>query len=273
MTNLQERAAAAIRDVKIINGEEDAGWRRRDLAFQRLVRDGVIDVKHPAKFSKVILDKIREVLDEITADWDFEPLVFDPFAGVGGIHHLRRENEHGQRYHTIGLEIEWEWCALGRQHGPMIQMDFFQFEWDRTYWGAPDFIITSPTYGNRFADKHRAMDGSRRRSYTHDLGHQLSLGNSGGMQWGKKYRSFHRRAWQRCYGMLDPGGYMILNVSDHVRDRKVVPVADFHCETMLDIGFEHMMGYKVVTPRHRDGENSELRVDGEWVHVFKKPQS
>lgn len=275
MTDIQqqEKARARARDIAILTGELDVSSRRRDLAFQRAVRDKVIDLKHPAKFSQVILEKIREILDGITGDWDYEPLVFDPFAGVGGIHHLRRPDADGQRYHTIGLEIEWEWCALGRQHGPMITADFFKFEWDREFWGAPDIICTSPVYGNRFSDNHRAKDGSVRRSYTHDLGRRLTPGNSGEMQWGKKYRAFHRKAWLKCCGILDVGGYLVLNVSDHERNFKTVPVALWHHDTMLDVGFELVQEHEVVTPRMKMGQNHEARARCEMVYVFRKPET
>ena len=238
----------------------------------------VATVKHPAKFSGVVVTKIREILDLMTADWPDVPVVLDPMGGVGGIHWLRRNADgtfaQSPCYDTIAVEIEREWANVSATHGPTICRDFFQFEWDRERWGGgPDFICTSPTYGNRCADKHRARDGSVRRSYTHDLGRDLSANNSGGMQWGKDYRKLHRRLWQRCYGMLDSGGHLILNVSDHIRDRKVVPVALWHHDTLLDVGFELVQEHDVATQRMRMGENHEARVDCEKVFVVRKPEN
>jgi hypothetical protein len=232
----------------------------------------VAKVKHPAKFSKTIIDKIREVLDQITRDWDYQPVVFDPFAGVGGIHFLRQNDALGNHYATLGLEIEHEWVTAGRVFGPMVCGDFFQFEWDRTKWnGPPDFIVTSPTYGNRFADKHEAKDGSVRRSYKHDLGRMPTDGSSSVLQWGKKYRAFHRKAWQRCYAMLDSSGYFVLNVSDHKRDFKTVPVVEFHIDACLDVGFELVQEHDIETPRMRMGQNHEARARVEKLFVLRKP--
>lgn len=240
-------------------------------AFLRQYLAGDIEVKHCAKFSKVIIERIREILDRLSADYNWEPTVLDPFAGVGGIHHLRHPDTNGDGYHTVGVEIEWEWYAVGRLYGTMLHADFFEFEWDRERWdGGPEFIVTSCTYGNRFADKHNARDGSRRRSYTHDLGHQLQPNNSGAMQWGKQYRSFHRKAWLKCYQIQDPGGYLVLNVSDHIRGRKVMKVAQWHKEALEDVGYELVEEHAVETQRHRDGANGALRVECEWVYVFRK---
>ena len=79
-----------------------------------------------------------------------------------------------------------------------------------------DAVVTSPTYGNRFADKHNAKDGSIRRSYTHDLGRTLHAENSGSMQWGQAYRDLHVKAWAECFRVVRPGGLFVLNISDHV---------------------------------------------------------
>lgn len=245
------------------------GWTA--LQIQRAYKRGDIKIKHPAKFSAPIIAKIREILDGITADWDFVPVVFDPFAGVGGIHALQEKDADGNGYVTVGVEIEWEWAAIGKMRGPTICADFFKFDWDRERMGgAPDFIVTSCTYGNRFADKHEAKDASTRRSYKHDLGHELRENNSGGMQWGRPYRKFHVKAWRRCWDTLDRGGYLVLNVSDHVRGREVVPVAQWHNETLVSIGFQEVRACKIETRRMRMGENHEARVDGEWIFVFRK---
>lgn len=256
-------------------------WRRARKISDAKMREfckqyltGEVEVKHCAKFSQTIIEKIREILDRLTDEigFDMDPFVLDPFAGVGGIHHLRQRDDLENYYHTVGIEIEWEWAAIGSLFGPMICCDWFEFVWDAERWGqpAPDFIVTSCTYGNRFADKHNARDGSRRRSYTHDLGRQLTANNSGGMQWGKVYRRFHTKAWLKCYRMLEKGGVLVLNVSDHVRQKKIMRVAEWHKETLLSVGFKLVEEHKVDTPRMRDGANSELRVDGEWIYVFRK---
>jgi hypothetical protein len=62
--------------------------------------------KHPAKFSAGFIDVFRALLTQhLYTPWKYpEPLIFDPFAGVGTIHQLRPE------FTTYGYEIEPEWA-------------------------------------------------------------------------------------------------------------------------------------------------------------------
>ena len=213
------------------------------------------DVRHPAKFSDPILDVIARYLQP---EWN----VLDPFAGVGRVHEL------GERVgcRTVGVEIEPEWANV---HPKTVVGDALRLPEEWT--GVFDAIVTSPTYGNRMADHHEAKDGSRRITYRHTLGRALSDNNSGQLQWGKKYRSFHERAWNEAVRVLRVDGVFVLNISDHVRAGKVMPVTAWHLAVLRGkCGLELVERVEVETTRMRFGENREMRVAHETVAVLRK---
>jgi tRNA G10 N-methylase Trm11 len=131
-------------------------------------------------------------------------------------------------------------------------------------------IATSPTYGNRMADHHNARDGSHRITYRHLLGRPLHPENTGELQWGAKYQEKHLAIWQECRRVLAPGGIFLLNISDHVRAGKVVPVVDWHIAAMRSVGFRLPRRWAVETLRLRYGANSDQRVTHEYVLKFSR---
>lgn len=227
-------------------------------------------VRHPAKFSDALFPVIRESVQHWwmwRGEFDRYPIVLDPFGGVGKIHGLALMG-----CCTISHELEWEWVAqgpgqLGAADGCNVQGNALQLPFRD---GSIDVVITSPTYGNRMADKHNAQDGSRRNTYTHAIGRKLHEQNSGGMQWGKAYREFHRTAWGEVARVLKPGGLFVLNVSDHVRKGEVVGVSRWHRGVVVRLGMELVREDRIETPRLRFGENHGARVDGEMVYSFVK---
>ena len=180
----------------------------------------IMAVRHPARFSDSILDAVRGYLPSGAR-------VLDPFAGTGRIHEL---GTHGS--HTVGVEIEPEWANLHPATivGNALALPFADASFDA--------VVTSPCYGNRFADHHNAKDGSRRRSYRHDLGRPLHPANSGQLQWGPAYRAFHERAWAEVRRVLKPDGMFVLNVSNHIRGGVKQPVVQWHCVRAHAIGFQ-----------------------------------
>jgi SAM-dependent methyltransferase len=214
-------------------------------------------VAHPAPFSDAILPVMASLLDSRHRS------VLDPFAGVGRIHELPALVDW--QMDTTGVEIEPEWAALHERTlvGNAVALDFADGEFDA--------VVTSPTYGNRLADSHNARDGSLRRSYTHDLGRKLSEKNSGSLHWGEAYREFHRIAWREAARVLRPGGRLVLNISDHIRQGKRQYVSSWHVETIISLGLVLVDATRVETPRHREGANSQLRVASELVVAFDKP--
>ena len=133
-----------------------------------------------------------------------------------------------------------------------------------------DAICTSPTYANRLADHHEARDNSPRHTYRHTLGRPLSPGNSGQLQWGDAYRAFHLEAWTECRRVLQPEGFLVLNVKDHIRKGELQPVTNWHAVTLLMLGFTCTARVHVPCPGQRHGANGHLRVDYESVLRFRK---
>ena len=220
-----------------------------------------VAIVHPAKFSTSILDVIERLLEVHLPEGG---LILDPFAGTGGVHQLASE-----RYRTIGVEIEAPWADT---HMMTIQGDALALPFgDHCF----DCVVTSPVYGNRFSDHHRARDGSLRRTYTHDLQRMtgdpertLHPNNSGMLQWGHRYRDFHEHAWREVRRVLKPGATFTLNSSDHIRNGEVQPVTDWHISTANSLGFEMIDRIEVPTPRMRNGANASARVNVETIVVF-----
>lgn len=226
-------------------------------------------VKHCAKFSKELIPTLAEALRQegqaiqrrLPTDTTYHGLVLDPFAGTGRIHAIADE----AGWESEGIEIEPEWAELNERTtlGSALELP-----WPDAHF---DAIVTSPTYGNRFADKHKARDGSTRRSYTHDLGRQLHQDNSGGLQWGPAYREFHRKAWPEAVRVLRWGGIFVLNISDHIRKFERQPVTGFHVRTLCALGLEVEDIDIVSTRRMRYGANHAERPLAEFVITFRKP--
>lgn len=219
-------------------------------------------MRHPAQFSREILAVIerQHLLPEIG-------IVLDPMAGVGNVHKLATTARK-----TVGIEIEPEWAAAhpGTMVGNCLALPFGN--------GAFDAALTSPCYGNRLADHHRAQDPSVRRSYTHDLQHttgdrerQLHAQNSGTLRATRdEYWLFHVRAWAEVARVLRPGGRFVLNVSDHISGGAVVPVVERHADLVLMSGFTFVKELQVSTRRMRYGANNQVRVPTESVLVFDR---
>jgi tRNA G10 N-methylase Trm11 len=209
-------------------------------------------VRHPAKFS----DKIIEAVDAYLAP--LRPLtILDPMAGVGRVHELTG-------HVTIGVEIEPEWAE---QHPKTVVGDVLDLPWADGHFEA---IVTSPPFGNRMADQY-AGDGTPRHTYRIYLGRPLSEGNGATFQWGRQYRRFHRQAWAEADRVLKSGGLFLLNISDHIRAGRVMPVSRWHVRVFERMGYLVEDELRIETPRQRHGANREARVDYESVFVLRKP--
>lgn len=223
-------------------------------------------VKHPAKFNADIMDVIAQIVFREVTSRDYEATyrVFDPFAGVGTIHRLRSTVLGVE---TFGFELEPEWA---KQSPHTIVGDSRKIY---AYFGEPlfDAIVTSPCYGNRMADHHNAREGSKRNTYKHTLGRDLSEGSSAGMQWGDEYREFHEDVWAQCVKILKPGGVFVLNMKDHVRKGAIQHVTDWHLEVLTGLGLEVEHSYWIEAKGNRQGENGDVRVDHETITVLRKP--
>lgn len=220
-------------------------------------------MKHPAKYSAQILAAFAQHIAPTDK-------VLDPFGGTGLIHTLDAN--------TTDVEIEPEWAnmAIPEGHtgtricGNALRLPFPD--------GAFDVLSTSPCYGNRFSDSHKAKDSSTRRSYTHDLraatgnpDRKLHPDNSGTLQWGDAYRAFHVEAWTEAVRVLRPGGRFILNIKDHPRNGKRQYVSRWHHDTLVTLGLTHETIEHIEAAGMRYGANRE-RTKTELIYTFRRPQ-
>ena len=218
-------------------------------------------VKHPAVFS----DKLLPIIAEIAINHSVQK-VLDPFAGTGKLALIK---ELGFRGTIDCVEIEREWASTN-----LYSVDnWYVADSANMYWAqneSYDAICTSTVYGNRLSDHHNAQDGSKRISYKHFLGRDLTEGNTGQMQWGDDYRRKHEQVYLECLRVLKYDGIFILNISDHIRKGEIMPVSLWHRETLEELGLTLIQEVQVETPRMKFGKNAELRVKYENIFVFKK---
>jgi DNA modification methylase len=218
-------------------------------------------LSHPAKFTDSILEEAARVL------WSHLPAgatILDPFAGTGkGVAFLR---ERGYR-NAMGTDLEppdsWGDAVdtkLVAQCDALNLGTLFLPE-------SLDAVFTSPTYGNRFAD--RDMRPSCAGTYAKGLGRNATDGSSCHLQWGNAYREFHAHAWAEVANVLKPGGLFLLNISDHYRAKRVQPVTAWHVSTICALDFEWIDARSIATPRMTRGVNSK-RCAVEWLHLFAK---
>ncbi len=210
-------------------------------------------VPHPAKFGRKHLDEIISILGG-----DPELTVLDPFAGVGTIHELP--------YFTRGVELEPEWAE---QH-PLTAVGSAL----RTGFGNETFdaVVTSPCFGNRMADNYEAKDDSKRHTYRQYLGRSPSEGSAAVMQWGEDYQHFHTEAWLETKRVLKPGGILIINIKDHIRDGKIQFVTKWHADACSGIGLKQINTVIIPTVGLTHGENFNQRIPHESLLIFEKPE-
>lgn len=216
---------------------------------------GAIPVpKHPARYSLALLP----VLQRMAQPYD---KVLDVFAGTG----VRLLSVRPDAFLN---EIEPKWAAISqRMTNRSFVGDALSLRWAAGFF---DAVITSPCYGNRYADHHNACDGSRRRSYRHDLGQPLQANNAGKIHWGDEYRDFHTLAWLEVRRVVRPGGGLILNVKDFYRGPMRQYVTDWHISCLEELGFRLIEHVKVETPSMRHGQNGKKRMPYESVIHFQR---
>lgn len=243
----------------------------------------VIPPPHPAPFSDAILPIVESMLVPGST-------VLDPFAGTGRIHELTTVN-------TFGVELEPEWASY---HPDTIVANSLHLPYaDGTF----DAGATSPCYGNRMADAHnaqevcRACDGSgdhiegdnwkgwvitgpcpkckgagrrkyKRITYTHYLGRKLRRDNAGAMQWGHRYRVLHEGVYREVGRVI--GDRFVVNMKDHVRGKKMVPVTRWHIDTLEAQGWRLVQDTPVETPGMGFGQNRDARAEYEHVLLFRR---
>jgi SAM-dependent methyltransferase len=225
--------------------------------------------RHPAKFSDAILPYLDRAL--AIAGVPEDGVVLDPFGGTGKVHLIRT---HG----TISGDLEPEYARLnpgGVMLGPCYVGDATNLPFPDS---CVDAIVTSPTYANGMSDSHNARDDSKRNTYTHALGRKLHPRNTGqyGTRQGAKalakYKALHVEAYYEAKRVLKPGGVYVLNIKDHIRAGEVMRMADWHHHVIRKFLMGNCIAtWFVKTPGLREGQNHQVRVEGEWVRVYRLP--
>lgn len=263
---------------------------------------------HPAKFSGSIQKALAGWVDREAARRDLDrPLrVLDPFAGVGRIHRLPFEREH----FTVGGELEIPWALSGGSiPADATRLPFGPESFDviatspcygnrmaDTYDGSRDTcgecagtgcrvescvaLHLKPVAPEVIPSPHGACENcdgtgfaaSRRQTYRIALGQKLREGSAAGLQWGPAYRRLHVAAWEEARRVLAPGGLLLVNISNHVRARKIQHVAEWHLVVLLRAGMLLVEAAPLETPRMRHGANYELRPDAELLLVLRDPR-
>ena len=229
------------------------------------------DIRHPAKFSDPIIVQLESILPKLANEQGRPLRVLDPFAGVGGIHRLAIPGV----VETVGVEIEEGFARVGCQptlFGP-TRMIVANAKLMPFRAGTFDAICTSPAYGNRFADDFKIGKHSRWKyvSYSFGLGRSLHPDNGGKYYYGKKYKELHVTVWRECVRVLREQGWLVLNISDFVKQHAIVEVSQWHHDVLLDLGFDLIDHYEVATKRlHYGSTSSSQRATHENIYIFKR---
>jgi tRNA G10 N-methylase Trm11 len=215
-------------------------------------------IRHPAKYTDSFIGLFAELLNG-------KKRVLDPFAGTGKIGLIKNFGFNGEIYAN---EIEPEWINKNEYCCDYItNVDAEFLNYPSCFF---DAICTSPTYGNRMADHHEAKDGTRRNTYTHCIGRQLSYGNTGKMQWGIEYMKKHERIYKHLATLVEEKGIFICNIKNHIRQGKEIDVKSFHENAIINCGFTKKQEIFIETKGNGFGANANKRTNGEYILVFEK---
>jgi len=214
-------------------------------------------MKHPAKYTNSFIPIFYKYLKD-------KNNILDPMAGTGKLVKIKDFGFSGKiscndildwgdaKYDGVD---NWSFCDASSLPYPSL---FF------------DALCTSPTYGNRMADHFNAKDESKRITYRHYYGKPLSHNNTGRMQWGAKYQEKHNLIYKECRRVLKDEGLFIINISDHIRSKEIIPVVDWHRSTIINSGFILEDDLRIETPRMGFGANRNSRVQHEHILIFRK---
>ena len=227
--------------------------------------------KHPAPFSPRVIKVINSTLDLYTEGLDLPSRLYDPFLGAGGVAAVT------WGYHKLGTEIEPEWAAQAQAQGIETRVGTAQYvRFAKEHLGV---ICTAPTCGDRLA-RHTStrlynQTSGRQPSYRAALKRFPTRGSSAGMHWGPEYRALHDRVWKTCVASLCPGGLLVLNIKDFIKDNRVHEVAKWHVDNLRHHGLEVLAKIIVPLPGHK---STSIQVGPdprgiyyEWVFVLQKP--
>ena len=133
-----------------------------------------------------------------------------------------------------------------------------------------DVVATSPPYANRLADS-LSTDGDNRVNYADRLGREPSPGSAAPLQWGPEYRRVMSAVWAEQMRVVRPGGLVIANVKDHIRDKVWQDVSGWHVGTLQDLGAV-VVAMRAITADGVQGlANDEARTGIEHIVAMRVP--
>ena len=245
---------------------------------------------HPARFSKPIVDVIRDILVAEFPGPMGRPVVHDPFAGTGTRLAEICDTGDGLGFGFSGTEIEE--CFIEHEaiiHGDACDARLYPptlLPNETTTGGW--VICTSPVYANGVADNHKPSDASKRHTYraakieiTGDPDAELHPGNMGNYGYRSTQRdgkSTKRKAfWEIADAAMshwDSALLAIVNVSDFKAKRNGVEVTEPHVDDWKALLYKHgwinQTDFPVGTQRQGNGENRDVRVANEVVLVCRR---
>jgi len=265
----------------------------------------VVAFEHPAKWSATVLDVLADMVEAEHQLLGRKVNVLDPFAGRGRGELAQALAAYGVEHRVWGIELQSEWAGTDALTlvGDATRL---KPEWT----GMFDIVATSPCYGNRMADKHDAQDRctacdgsgcsvptcagghpddghdhrrcptckghglSWRNTYAHSLrrqGGELIRGSAAGLQWGAQYRLLHKDAITEMLRVLVPGGLVLVNMKNHVRDGDEQLVVEWWVNELLVRGCKLQEVRPVTTPGNGYGANGQTRVDSEHIIAVRSP--
>jgi hypothetical protein len=213
---------------------------------------------HPCPYPKHFLPLFAKILKK-----EKSQRVLDIFGGIGT---LAKVKEHGFTGEVIINEIEPKWSKIAKTIADkVITGDAQQLKLSDK---SVDAIVTSPTYGNDMA-----VTFKRERTYTIYNGKPLKKSNTGQMRWsveGDKYRTVHKNAYKEAFRVLTDNGVIVVNVKNHIRHGKEQKVAEWHLDTLKEIGFTPVSVKKVKVTGIPFGGLNIPKVPYEHILVLRK---
>lgn len=245
---------------------------------------------HPARFSVEIVTVIRGILDAHYPNVMGRPIVHDPFAGTGErLADLCSPVGDGWGFHYSGTEIEECFIAApGIICGSATDPDTYppvRFPDEISIGGW--VVVTSPVYSNGMADSHKPKDPSKRYGYrvakiqiTGDPDANLHKDNMGRYGYRGTRRDGNSQRRKRYWEIAEASvanwstaDMAIVNVSDFITkvdgERFIEPLVEDWVNLLGRHGWLIDEQIPIGTPRMRNGENADARVDYEYVIVAR----
>jgi len=191
-----------------------------------------------------------------------EELVAGNICQVRDAYQLRLVEYKSKRTHDVE---GFDWCRVQSVSEPGPTVDVFDISVEDDC----SFIANGVAVHN--SDIYDGRDGSARHTYRTALGRDLTVNNTGGMQWDRDYRDLHREIYDQLTTVLQPDGLLLLNMKDHRRDGQWQHVTHWHLTTLIELGFRFITAERIECPGNGHGQNLADRIEFETLLVMQAP--